>query len=30
MWIYQKTLQHTVNIKNGDLGMAKYLITSSC
>ena len=27
MWIYQKTLQHPVNIKNGDLGMAKYLIT---
>ena len=27
MWIYQKTLQHPVNIKCGDLQMAKYLIT---
>ena len=27
MWIYQKTLQHPVNIKNGDLKMAKNLIT---
>ena len=27
MWVYQKTLQHPVNIKNGDLEMAKYLIT---
>ena len=27
MWIYQKTLQHPVNLKNGDLQMAKYLIT---
>ncbi|MFI3210314.1 MAG: manganese catalase family protein [Peptostreptococcaceae bacterium] len=27
MWIYQKTLQHPVNIKNGDLKMAKLLIT---
>ena len=27
MWIYQKTLQHPVNIKNGDLQMAKFLIT---
>ena len=27
MWVYQKTLQHPVNIKNMDLKMAKYLIT---
>ena len=27
MWLYQKTLQHPVNIKNMDLKMAKYLIT---
>ncbi|MBO3446446.1 MULTISPECIES: manganese catalase family protein [Clostridia] len=27
MWIYQKTLQHPVNLKGGDLQMAKYLIT---
>lgn len=27
MWIYQKTLQHPVNLKSKDLGMAKYLIT---
>ena len=27
MWVYQKTLQHPVNIKNIDLKMAKYLIT---
>lgn len=27
MWIYQKTLQHPVNLKNADLKMAKYLIT---
>ena len=27
MWVYQKTLQHPVNIKNRDLKMAKYLIT---
>ena len=27
MWIYQKTLQHPVNLKNTDLKMAKYLIT---
>ena len=27
MWIYQKTLQHPVNIKNKDLKMAKLLIT---
>lgn len=27
MWIYQKTLQHPVNLKNGDLQMAKFLIT---
>ena len=26
MWVYQKTLQHPVNIKNMDLKMAKYLI----
>ena len=27
MWVYQKPLQHPVNIKNMDLKMAKYLIT---
>ncbi|WP_315168164.1 manganese catalase family protein [Metaclostridioides mangenotii] len=27
MWIYQKTLQHPVNLKNKDLKMAKFLIT---
>lgn len=27
MWIYQKTLQHPVNLKSKDLQMAKYLIT---
>ena len=27
MWVYQKTLQHPVNIKNRHLKMAKYLIT---
>lgn len=27
MWIYQKTLQHPVNLKNNDIKMAKYLIT---
>lgn len=27
MWIYQKTLQHPVNLKSTDLNMAKYLIT---
>ena len=27
MWVYQKTLQHPVNINNMDLKMAKYLIT---
>lgn len=27
MWIYQKTLQHPINLKSNDLGMAKYLIT---
>ena len=27
MWIYQKTLQHPVNIKCGDLKMAKVLMT---
>ena len=27
MWIYQKTLQHPVNIKCGDLKMAKLLMT---
>lgn len=27
MWIYQKTLQHPVNLKNSDLKMAKYLLT---
>ncbi len=27
MWIYQKTLQHPINLKSKDLGMAKYLIT---
>lgn len=27
MWIYQKTLQHPVNLKSGDLKMAKLLIT---
>ncbi|RDY22667.1 manganese catalase family protein [Romboutsia maritimum] len=27
MWIYQKTLQHPVNLKSTDVGMAKYLIT---
>ena len=26
MWVYQKTLQHHVNIKNNDLKMANYLI----
>lgn len=27
MWIYQKTLQYPVNIKNGDLNMAKYIMS---
>nr|WP_330408560.1 manganese catalase family protein [Romboutsia weinsteinii] len=27
MWIYQKTLEYPVNIKCGDLKMAKFLIT---
>ncbi|NLT94123.1 MAG: manganese catalase family protein [Clostridia bacterium] len=27
MWIYEKKLQYPVNIRNGDLRMAKYLIT---
>ena len=27
MWVYQKTLQHPVNIKSGDLNMAKLLLT---
>ncbi|MGL5642552.1 MAG: manganese catalase family protein, partial [Paraclostridium sp.] len=27
MWIYQKTLQHPVNLKSKDLQMAKFLIT---
>ena len=27
MWVYQKTLQHPVNIKSGDLNMAKLLFT---
>ncbi|MDT8716360.1 manganese catalase family protein [Clostridium sp. 19966] len=27
MWLYQKDLQHPVNIKNKDLKMAKFLIT---
>ena len=27
MWVYQKTLQHPVNLKNSDLKMAKYLLT---
>lgn len=27
MWIYQKTLQHPINLKSNDLKMAKYLIT---
>ncbi|MBP3929877.1 MAG: manganese catalase family protein [Peptostreptococcaceae bacterium] len=27
MWIYQKTLQHPINLKSTDLTMAKYLIT---
>ena len=27
MWIYQKTLQHSVNLKSKDLSMAKYLLT---
>ena len=27
MWIYEKTLQYPVNLKNMDLKMAKYLIT---
>jgi len=27
MWIYEKKLQYPVNIRNGDLRMAKWLIT---
>lgn len=27
MWLYEKKLQYPVNIRNGDLRMAKYLIT---
>lgn len=27
MWIYQKTLEYPVNLKNSDLKMAKFLIT---
>ncbi len=27
MWIYQKTIQHPVNIKTCDPRMAKFLIT---
>ena len=27
MWIYEKTLQFPVNLKNKDLKMAKYLLT---
>lgn len=27
MWIYEKKLQHPINIKNKDLRMAKYIVT---